>query len=219
MTTTMTTQPVCRFLAPHVPGGAVYTRLQGKLEMRPSTFEGWGVFEARSAKEMTLAGRATPEAVQSYLARFPRWEIRLVTRLRGRTWLGYAHQNKPAGPAGDPDWFNPADGPVVVQLVEGAQAFDVCFARFDGTNLWFDGLAEDVDGDELWRALEDGTAPDKLKVPALDRCAYSLAFFDRSGPRAENGWKVRWIDQRGEVRTYTILERDLRIVTEAFMVA
>ena len=48
----------------------------------------------------------------------------------------------------------------------------------------------------------------------------NLAYFEQlGGPRPPARWMARWLDLRGEVRCYTILERDLQIVSQALMVA
>ena len=213
-----------RILAPHVPpSGVVRTRLQGLLynfQAQENDFEGWGLFQPRTRAQARLLEVAPQSMVDGYLGRFPCWEMRLIRPLRGRTWLAHARQNKSSGPRGHKDWFNPCDGPMIVHLVEDASAFTVVRARFDGRNLWYEGPAPNVDprlGYAMLRGLDDGVTPQNLRaagLTALDRCAYSLEFFNCYSPSAVVAGRmgVQWIDCRGEMHTSSIIERDLSIV-------
>src|SRR2546423_14199878 len=105
------------FLAPCVPSARVCVRVSGLLytfRPVPATFEGWGIFQPRDARIAEVVGEATLPQVSKYLQLFKTLRLRLVARLRGRTWLAYPVDDantRPAGGRGEP---------VTVRLVHGA---------------------------------------------------------------------------------------------------
>ena len=215
-----------RILAPYVPpGGMLKTRLQGKLhsfQSQQSDFEGWGIFQPRTHVTAKLVDRAAQPLVDGYLGRFPCWEMRLIRFVRGRTWLAQARHNKSTGPRSNKDWFNPSDGPMLIHLVEDGYPFAVCRARFDGRNMWWEGLAPNADGRlgfAMVHALEGGVRPDDLRMAGLtlfDRIAYSARFLDRWAPvsgGSQAGLVVRWVDSRGELQSFILIERDLKVAS------
>ncbi|HYG11630.1 MAG TPA: hypothetical protein VD835_16905, partial [Pyrinomonadaceae bacterium] len=124
-----------QFLAPCVGGGRVRVSLDGLVQTfrtRPRGFEGWGVFEAIDERTARVTREATLAQVGCYLKLLKSVRVRLVERLRGRTWLAY-----PASLDDARVRFG-LSGEVEVHLVSEGARFDAAVAYTDGRN-WLYG--------------------------------------------------------------------------------
>src|SRR5689334_15769181 len=80
------------FLAPCVRGGRIRARVSGLIYTFapvPRDFEGWGIFLPTGDKTAELLDAADLPLVGEYLKLLKPLRARLVTRLRGVTWLAY----------------------------------------------------------------------------------------------------------------------------------
>lgn len=163
------------FLAPALPGGVVYVRLEGVLcRLRLSgNFRGWGVFRATGPATATLVRRATLAEQRRYLDLLPRRRVILCRSLRDAWQAWPAHQ-------GDRRFGSPVLLPV--RQVEEAQPFDVAQTRFDGIQSWFEQLDARADPSVaayLRQALAAMTPPERLQrrgLSAEERAAYGVLF-------------------------------------------
>src|SRR2546423_10845196 len=117
------------FLAPCVPSARVCVRVSGLLytfRPVPATFEGWGIFQPRDARIAEVVGEATLPQVSKYLQLFKALRLRLVARLRGRTWLAYPGDDSHTRPSGR------GAGPLPRGPVHAAQKFPSISARPHG---------------------------------------------------------------------------------------
>ena len=167
------------FLAPAVRGGQVQVRIAGvicRLKVRPTDFEGWGVFQPASATEARLVRPARLAERQQYLKLFPLVRL-ILTGRQDELWL--------AVPAYRADSRFHIEGMVPVRLVEDAQPFEVIEGRFDGAQFWYAGADPRWDpaiGIYLRQALEKMVHPEKLSRPGLtaeERAAYAAVHWPR----------------------------------------
>lgn len=210
-------------------------RLGYCLKLIGQEFEGWGLFQAYTANQAVLNREATQSEIDSYLSTLPSWEMRLIAKIHGKTWLAQARQQLP-GVDGDTDWYDPSDAPVLVHLVEDGREFELCQAGFDGHNLWFHRKITNPEAacpDQMAQALARKIQPNKLRIAGLsqmDRMAYSVGYLETLGqragaPDASKGQagglpgllgtgilrKVEWLDLRGQKAEVEFLRRDLRV--------
>lgn len=171
------------FLAPCVGGGRVRTNVGGLLytfDVRPSDYEGWGVFRPAGESVAQFAREATFVQIAEYLKLFPIVRLRLAYQLRGATWLAY-----PAGEADFRQRFATSAEevrPVLAHLVADGRQFEQIVARALGGNFWCeeaDRRADPLDAEKLRQAWGANETPEALAwknlTPEMRTC-YSLVF-------------------------------------------
>jgi hypothetical protein len=180
------------FLAPVVVGGRAQVRIAGvvcSLMIHPADFAGWGVFRPVSHAEAKLVRHAKLAERQRYLELFPQVRLILVGQQDDQWFAVPAHR-------GDARFR--IEGPVPVELVEDAQAFEVIETRFDGARFWFAGLDPRWDpaaARYLREVLGEPTPPDQLARPGLtaeERTAYAMAYsMSEDARRHREGERLR----------------------------
>jgi hypothetical protein len=167
------------FLAPVIRGGKVQVRIAGVIctvSVRPTDFEGWGVFRPTSHSEAELVRPAKLAEQRRYLELFPLVRLILVDRSEEQ-WL--------ALPAHRADSRFQIEGLIPVRLVEEGQPFEVIEARFDGAQFWYagsDGRWDPAMASYLRQELARLTPPEKLHrsgLTAEERTAYGIAYWPR----------------------------------------
>jgi hypothetical protein len=232
------------FIAPCVPSSRVCVRVSGlryTFRPAPADFEGWGIFQPRDAQTAEVVGAATLPQVSKYLQLFKALHLRLVARLRGRTWLAYPVNEADARPSGV------RAEPITVRLVSGAQQFEQIVARYDGAQVWHEDLDRRADpriAERLRKLLRQRVLPPYITWQGITpetRTAYALAVTHapefgavRQRARAEarlrgalalsggtlcdyedraDHWLVNWHTRAGEVHTSAIAKRDLTVLS------
>jgi hypothetical protein len=164
------------FLAPVLRGAGVDVRIAGvrcQLTVTPASFEGWGVFRARSTAQAALVRPASMGERRKYLALFP--TVRLILAMRENSaWHAMAADGGDARFA--------IAGLAPVRLVDEGELFDTVVTRFDGGQFWFDALDERRDpgaAPYLRQELGKMTDPARLVrsgLTAEQRAAYALNY-------------------------------------------
>jgi hypothetical protein len=166
-----------QFLAPCVRGGKVRTRLQGLVYTftpRPQDFQGWGIFQPQDAQTAILVEPADLPEITTYLQNFPVLRLRLIYKLRGKTWLAY-----PVNEADMQQRFQAAR-PVPVHLVTEGVAFESIVARWQGPSCWFEAVDRRADpepSEHLQAALKQLVPTEELQFKGITpemRTAYEL---------------------------------------------
>jgi hypothetical protein len=166
------------FIAPYVGGGKVRLRLNGIIyEMQARDCpEGWSILEVVSAGKASFVQRAPLSMVRNYLHLFPRLRIVMLERFEDRWW---------ALAASNSGQEIQLDGPVPVQLMEKAAAFDTVYCRFDGTSFWFESVDRRRDPSvarNLRKALAEGQKPDDVHCKSMvpqERLAYKMLWMEK----------------------------------------
>ena len=200
-------------------------------------FEGWGCFQARDEHTARLLEEGSLPQIDRYLQPFKTIRLRLVRKLRGRTWLAY-----PSNGADMKQRWGWAK-PVPIHLVAEGTRFAAVIARWDGRTFWFDDLDRRTEFSieaQLRQALEQETLPEDLRFKALTpdlRIAYELVFQSlpkisralRSESRLQQAlamgggkldqstdqgsyWTVQWTTANGEQHTSAIAKKDLTVM-------
>jgi hypothetical protein len=186
----------CEFLAPVLRGGKVQVRIAGvicTLSIRPTDFEGWGVFRPASHSDAELVRRARLAEQQRYLDLYPLVRLILADR-REEQWLAF--------PAHRSDSRFQIEGVIPVRLVEDALLFEVIEARFDGTQFWYagpDARWDPASANYLRQELARLTPPEKLHrsgLTAEERGAYALNYW----PRFEASEEAQRSREEGRLR-------------------
>ncbi len=169
----------CEFLSPMLRGGVVQVRIAGvvcRLKVYPADFEGWGVFRPISATTAALVRPARLAERRQYLDLLPLLRSIICDR-DGDHWL--------ATPANHADSRFRIQGMIPVRLVEEAQLFEVLLARFDGTQLWYEGpdpRRDPATAAYLRDALARMVEPASLSRPGLtaeERTSYRVNYVPR----------------------------------------
>ena len=154
------------FLAPCVRGGTVIALIDGlvqRLTPRPSDFEGWGIFSMQG-RQAQLIQAAHRRLVDKRMAHAVTVRMILIRPLSGSAWLALPqHQQAFTTRFGATD-------PVVVQLVDGADALGGIIARRVGRALWFDRSDRRANMRQiriLREAIEAWTPTEDLRLPGL----------------------------------------------------
>ena len=164
------------FLSPVIIGKNVKVKISGVVldfSIKPSTFEGWGVFRPESFSIAQLIRRASLEERSKYLDILPLMRF-IVTSREGNNAKGIPLYDNPKIKV-----FNQ----VPIFLSEEIQLFDVVIVRFDGSYFWYechDNLYDLRKSIYLRDQLKDLKEPQKLEYPGLslrEKEAYSLAYF------------------------------------------
>lgn len=167
------------FLAPVIRGGQVQVRIAGvicSLRIRPSDFEGWGVFRPTSHSEAALVRPAKLAERHRYLELFPLVRLILTDSLDG-DWF--------AVPAHAADSRFKIEGMIPVRLIEDAQLFETIESQFDGVQFWYAGADTRHDpaiAAYLRQQLELLTPPERIHrsgLTAEERAAYALNYWPR----------------------------------------
>lgn len=232
------------FLAPCVRGGTVIALIDGlvqRLMLRPSDFEGWGIFSMQG-RHAQLFRAANRRLVDKTMKGAVTVRMILLRPLCGSAWLALPqHQQAFTTRFGATD-------PVVVQLVDGADALGGIIARRVGRTLWFDRTDRRANTRQiktLRDALEAWMPAAGLRLPGLTpewRRAYA-AIMDwrlgapvrsakavnqsdrqrlRSALRMGGGrltsfvdrgafWSVEWIDREGHAQVSAI-NKDMTVI-------
>lgn len=174
------------FLAPCVRGGTVTALIDGlvqRLAPRPSDFEGWGIF-CMQGRQAQLIQPAHRRLVESTMKRAVTVRMILLRPVRGASWLALPqHQQAFTTRFG-------ATGPVIVNLVDGADALGGVVARRVGRSLWFDRGDRRANMRQirvLRDALEAWTPAEDLRLSGLTpewRRAYGAILDGRLGAPA-----------------------------------
>jgi hypothetical protein len=170
------------FLAPVLRGGHVRVRIAGAvcaIRVRPSDFQGWGVFQPVSHSEARLVRPATMAERRRYLDLFPL--VRLVVCLQ-------AANRCLCSTATFGDSRFAIEGLVPVDLADAVQTFDVIRCRYDGSRFWFDEVDARHDPARaayLRSALAQPLPPEELDRPGLtaeERAAFELNYWEQVRP-------------------------------------
>ena len=165
-----------QFLSPVIKGQPVRVRISGiimTLSVRPSNFQGWGIFQAADHKLARWQRKPTMAEKHQYLTLFPAIRFILCRKI-DNGWLGF--------PAYQGDKRFNITGLVPVQLAEEVQLFDIVVTRFDGNMIWFDELDQrrsPVSAIYLRSALNTLVKPKELDLNSLtqeERDAYNIAY-------------------------------------------
>lgn len=185
------------FLAPCVRGGVVTALVDGlvqRLVPHPSNFEGWGMFSSRN-RVAQLVHPAHRRLVQRRMAPAPGAQLILVRRLRRSAWLAMPqHREAFVTRFG-------AAGPVVVQLVDGADQLSGVIARYIGGQFWFERVNRRAGARQittLRAALHDWTETRALRLRGLTpewRAAYDAALDWRLGAPARRAARIAQTDR------------------------
>ncbi|HEV7905465.1 MAG TPA: hypothetical protein VGO96_16610 [Pyrinomonadaceae bacterium] len=168
-----------QFLAPCVGGGQVRVSLDGLVQTfhtRPHDFEGWGIFQPSDDAMAELVEVATLPQVAVYLKLLKPVRVRLVERLRGRTWLAY-----PACGEDARGRFGSADDELRVHLVSEGARFEQVVAYTDGCDLFYgepDRRADARIAERLRKLLREGVEPRHITWKGITpemRAVYALA--------------------------------------------
>jgi hypothetical protein len=198
-----------RFLAPCVGGGRVRVSLDGLVQtfqVRPRGFEGWGVFAAVDERRARVVAEATLAQVAGYLKLLRPLRVRLVERLRGRTWAAYPACNEEA-------WRRfGLEGELRVHLVAEGARFEGVLAYTDGRN-WLGGepdrRADARDAECLRELLRQSVEPHCVNLKGITpemRAAYALATeFAPAFRHVRRGREADRARQREESRLRTAL--------------
>lgn len=233
-----------QFLAPCVRDGKVRTRMRGLVytfAVKPSDFEGWGIFLPVSETEAELIEEANLPLVGEYLKLLKPLRARLAHQLQGQTWLAYPLNESDAAQRMG------AARPFALRLVTDGAQFESVTVRHDGDLVWFEDVDRSADpliADRLRDKLKKLTLPERLRFKTLTpemRTAYELAFqqtaefrrklkqrrdearlqeaLDMAGGALrefrDRGtyWTVEWTTRGGERQTSAILKSDLTVVS------
>jgi hypothetical protein len=167
------------FLAPMVRCGTVRVRIDGvvcRLKVRPTRFEGWGVFRSTSAAEARLIRPAMLQERRNYLDLLPLLRM-IVCRRDGDDWV--------AIPAQRSDARFGIEGLVPLRLIDEAEPFAAVLTRFDGAQCWYDGPDPRHDPGTsayLRESLAGMVEPDRLSRKGLtagERAAYAMCYIPR----------------------------------------
>ena len=165
------------FLAPVVRGGEVHVRIAGvicMLRVTPADFQGFGVFQPRSATAATLVRRARLAERQAYLRLFPLVRLIVIRFVDGQCRAIAAHRG---------DARVRLTGAAEVLLAEDVQPFETIQCRFDGARFWFDAADPRRDpaiATYLRKSLADMVPPDDLSRPGMsaeERTAYGILYW------------------------------------------
>lgn len=168
-----------QFLAPVVRGGEVHVRIAGvvcKLRVTPADFQGFGIFQPRSATAATLVRPARLAERQAYLRLFPLVRLVVIRFVDGQCRAIAAHRG---------DARVRLSGAAEVLLAEDVQPFETVQCRFDGARFWFDAADPRRDpaiATYLRKSLADMVPPDDLARPGLsaeERTAYGILYWPR----------------------------------------
>ncbi len=168
-----------QFLAPVVRSGEVHVRIAGvvcKLRVTPADFQGFGVFQPRSASAAELVRPARLAERQAYLKLFPLVRLIVIRFVDGQCRAIAAHRG---------DARLRLTGAAEVLLAEDVQPFETILCRFDGARFWFDAADPRRDpsvATYLRKSLADMLPPDGLSRPGLsaeERTAYGIHFWPR----------------------------------------
>lgn len=189
-------------LCPVLKNKPIRVRIAGVIlnmqVVRPTNYEGWGVFELPTAKTARLVREPSATERQAYLNLFPALRL-IVCRRVGDVWYGI--------PANLADTRFKITGLVPIALATEVQLFDVVQTRFDGQNCWFDTSDERHDlrlSSYLRQELVKLTEPSELSHSGLspELCdAYLLAY----GPALEADIEAK--KDRVEERIKDVLRR------------
>ena len=165
-----------QFLCPVLRGQPVRVRIAGiimTLNVRPSDFQGWGIFKAIDHKLARWQRGPTMAEKQQYFKLFPLIRFILCREIKN-AWLGFpAYQN---------DCRFKITGLVPIQLVEEAQVFDIICTRYDSFTFWFDELDQrrsPRSANYLRESLNILRKPNELELDGLtqeEKDAYNIAY-------------------------------------------
>ncbi|MEB3283586.1 MAG: hypothetical protein VKK42_32155 [Lyngbya sp.] len=229
-----------QFIAPCVRGGRVKTRILGLVYTftpQPQNFEGWGIFKPINQKTAEVLEEAILPEIAEYLQQFKSCRLRLVCKLRSKTWLAY-----PINEADFKQRFGKVK-PVPVHLVTEGLAFEQIVAGWDGSNFWFEELDRRDDlilVENLQNALKELTEPQALRFAGLTpemRTVYDLVIQQTEEFSQENRderrlkkalkqgggelqkfqdrgdyWTVEWTTSEGESHSSAISKSDLTVL-------
>src|SRR5262249_48920901 len=156
--------------------GVVEVRIAGvvcRMRVTPRGFEGFGVFRAESHSSATLVREANLSQRRKYLELCPR-ALMVISARDGK--------RARAVPANEADARFSGGGEIELRLVDQADLFDACVARFDGLQFWFDQVDPRTDpaiAPYLRQALANMIEPKSLDRRAIvlgQRLAYLLKY-------------------------------------------
>ena len=156
------------FVAPVIKGSKICVRIDGviydfKLAKKDLEKEGWLTLKPINYKTAKVVDEAEPYLIEEYKKLFPTMRMILADQAEG-VWVAFPSNRQVFQKS-----FG-LDGYQLVRLVDGVQKFDQIVVRFDGANLWFDGVDVTSDfsvSDYLRDSLEKKVTINKISHKGL----------------------------------------------------